>query len=332
VYLIPVWGLVQIAAHTTSSQADTREGLLRWAAYAGVFFLGQVIGRGRQARRNLLTVLLVFSTAMAALCLMQMFSSEGKVLWYFPTDFSVVFATYVNYDAYAMLIELALPIALWRGVTEGWRSWQYPLAAGLMYASVIGSASRMGTALCTVELLGLLAIGLVRMRDPETGLPTRSTASILLVIPVIAIAFTLTVGWQHVVQRFHDSDPYQVRREFLAAAVDMAKQRPAMGYGLGTFPEVYQRYAIRDFPFYANHAHNDWAEFAADGGIPFLLLVLIPFAAAIPAALRHAWGIGLIAIMAHACVDFPYPRVSVAGWLFLMLGLLYSARDQEAKE
>jgi hypothetical protein len=36
---------------------------------------------------------------------------------------------------------------------------------------------------------------------------------------------------------------------------------------------VYQRYAIKDFPFYANHTHNDWAEFAADGGLPFLLIV-----------------------------------------------------------
>ena len=115
------------------------------------------------------------------------------------------------------------------------------------------------------------------------------------------------------------------------AAVDMAKQRPLTGYGLGTFPEVYQRYAIKDFPFYANHAHNDWAEFAADGGVPFLLLVLIPFAAAVPAAVRNPWGLGLIAIMLHACVDFPFPRPAVSGWMFAMLGLLYMARKPEAK-
>jgi O-antigen ligase len=92
-----------------------------------------------------------------------------------------------------------------------------------------------------------------------------------------------------------------VRREFIIAAADMAKKRPLIGYGLDTFPEVYQRYAIKDFPFYANHTHNDWAEFAADGGVPFLLLVLIPFVAAIPATARNPWGVGLIAVMLHAC-------------------------------
>jgi hypothetical protein len=76
-------------------------------------------------------------------------------------------------------------------------------------------------------------------------------------IPILAAAFTLAVGWERVWLRFQQNDPYMVRREFIVAAADMAKQRPLTGYGLGTFPEVYQRYAIKDFPFYANHAHND---------------------------------------------------------------------------
>jgi O-antigen ligase len=98
---------------------------------------------------------------------------------------------------------------------------------------------------------------------------------------------------------------------------------------LGTFPEVYQQHAIKDFPFYANHAHNDWAEFAADGGVPFLLLVFIPFVAAVPTAVRHPWGLGLVAIMLHACVDYPFPRPAVSGWMFAMLGLLYVARNSD---
>lgn len=102
-----------------------------------------------------------------------------------------------------------------------------------------------------------------------------------------------------------------------------------MGYGLGTFPEVYQQHAVKDFPFYANHAHNDWAEFAADGGIPFLLLVFIPFAAAVPTAIRQPWGLGLIAVMVHACVDYPFPRPAVSGWMFAMLGLIYMARSAD---
>jgi O-antigen ligase len=126
-------------------------------------------------------------------------------------------------------------------------------------------------------------------------------------------------------QRFQIDNMYGARTQFIIAAVDMARHRPITGYGLGTFPEVYQRYAIHDLPYYANHAHNDWAEFAADGGVPFLLLVLIPFATAIPGAIRNPWGMGLIAVMIHACLDFPFPRAAVSCWMFAMLGLVYMA-------
>jgi O-antigen ligase len=329
VYLIPLWGLIQILAHTTASSVETREAVLRWGALAGVFFLTQTVAQTRTARRNILSVFLIFATGMAVLCLTQLFTSEGKVLWIFPTGYPDVYATFPYYNNYAQFVELALPIALWRALREGWRSWWYALAGGLLYASVIGSASRAGSVLCTAELLTMLAIGLVRLRDPETGLPTRSTTAILVIVPVLAAAFTLAVGWERVWLRFQQNDPYLVRREFIVAAADMARQRPLTGYGLGTFPEVYQRYAIKDFPFYANHAHNDWAEFAADGGVPFLLLVLIPFAACVPAAVRNPWGLGLIAVMLHACVDYPFPRPAVSGWMFLMLALLYMARMSE---
>jgi hypothetical protein len=326
VYLIPLWGLVQILAHSTASSVETRQAVLRWGALAGVFFLSQVAARTRTARRNLLSAFLLFATGMAVLCLTQLFTSEGRVLWIFPSGYPDVYATFQYYNNYAQFVELALPIALWRALREGWRSWWYALAGGILYASVIGSASRAGTALCTAELIAMLAIGLVKLRDPETGLPTRSTTAMLVMVPVLAAAFTLAVGWERVWLRFQDNDPYLVRREFIVAAADMAKQRPLTGYGLGTFPEVYQRYAIKDFPFYANHTHNDWAEFAADGGVPFLLLVLIPFAAAVPAAVRNPWGLGLIAIMLHACVDYPFPRPAVSGWMFAILALLYMAR------
>jgi O-antigen ligase len=332
VYLIPLWGIVQIAAHTTESTFETRRELLRWGALSGVFFLSQVVCNTKKARRLFLTAVLGIGVVMAILCLLQLFTSEGRVLWIFPSGYGDVYATFQNHNNFAQYIEVILPIALWRTLRQGWAAWWYPLLGGVLFASVIGSASRGGALLCTGEIVVMLLIGLLKLRNPLTGRRTRATTTILVVIPVLAAVFTLAVGWQRVWQRFQEPDSFQARREFLIAAVHMAEHRPLTGFGLGTFTEVYQRFAVKDFPFYANHAHNDWAEFAADGGIPFLLLVLIPFAVAIPAVFRHPWAIGLIAVMAHACVDYPFPRPAVSGWIFALLGALYMARmaDKDA--
>jgi O-antigen ligase len=329
VYLIPLWGCFQLVAHTTASTVETRESVLRWGALAGVFFLSQIVATTAKARRMLLSAFLCFATAMAVLCLAQLFTSHGQVFWIVPSGYDEVYATFPYYNNYAQFIELALPIALWRAMNEGWRSWWYAPAGGLLYASVIGSATRSGTVLCTAELLAMLVIGLVKLRDPKMSRHSRSTASMVLAVPVLAAAFTLAVGWEVVWLRLQQSNPFQGRHAFLVAARNMAMQRPLTGYGLGTFPEIYQRYAIEDFPFYANHAHNDWAEFAADGGIPFLLLVFIPFAACIPSAIRNPWGIGLTVVMIHACVDYPFPRPAVSSWMFFMLALLYMSGLQD---
>jgi O-antigen ligase len=329
VYLIPIWGMIQILAHTTTSTIDTREQLLRWGALSGVFYLSQVVTRSQTSRQQFLSAFLCFATGMAVLFLIQYNTSEGRILWVFPTGFSQIFGTFQNRNNYAQFVELALPIALWGAVREGWCSWWYAVAGGVLYASAIGAASRAGFVLCTVELIAVLMIGLIRIQRRGAMLSSRPATTILLIVPVVAGAFTFAVGWDRVLARFKEDDPFAIRREFFIGAVDMTKHRPLTGYGLGTFEQVYQQYAIKDFAFYANHAHDDWAEFAAEGGIPFLLLVAIPFFSAVPTAFRHPWGLGVLATMLNACVDYPFPRPAVSGWMFAILAALYMTRKSE---
>jgi hypothetical protein len=331
VYFIPAWGAIQILAHSTASTMETREAVLRWGALAAVFFLTQTVARSGAVREKLLLAFLCFSAVLAVLCLTQLFTSDGRVLWIFPTGYPNVYGTFPYDNNYAQFVELGLPIALWWAMRDGWRSWGYALIGGALYASVIGAASRAGAVLCTAELLAMLVIGLFFARRRTPGPFIRTSAATLVMVPLLAALFTFVVGWQRIWNRFQQIDPYVVRREFVLSAIDMARHRPLIGYGLGTFPEVYQQHAIKDFPFYANHAHNDWAEFAADGGIPFLLLVFIPFAAAVPTAMRHPWGLGLIAVMLHALVDYPFPRPAVSGWMFALLAMLYMARTSDMR-
>jgi len=332
VFLVPFWGVFQLITHTTASTFETREEVLKWGALAGVFFLIQVSGRTKEARNMFLSAFLYFAAAMAVLCLLQLPTANGHAFWVFPTGYPAVYATFAYRNNYAQFVEIALPIALWRALREPRLSWWNALTGSILFASVIGSASRSGSALCTVELLVILGMGVVSLRHGKTAVSLRTIISGLVIVPVVAAVFTLAAGWQQVWQRFERNEPFSARGYFLESAIDMTRDRPLTGFGLGTFPEVYQRYAVRDFPFYANHAHNDWAEFAADGGIPFLLLVLIPFVCVMPRAIRHPWGIGVIVVVFHACIDYPFPRPAVSGWLFAMAGLLYVAPESRKRE
>ena len=332
VYLIPVWGVVQVVFHTTTSSFDTRAAVLRWGALAGVFYLTQTVTGSKVLQQRFLTAVLCFATAMAVIFLLQFNTSDGRVLWLFSTGYSPIYATFQNKNNYVQFVEVALPIALWGTVREGWRSWWYAITAGVLYASAIGAASRAGFILCNAELLVVAILGLVRIRRNKANWSFRVSASILLMVPIVGSAFTFAVGWDEVLARFKEKDPFYIRREYLLGAINMAKQRPLTGYGLDTFEQVYQRFAIKDFGAYANHVHNDWAEFAADGGIPFLVLIAVPFLAAFPTALRHPWGLGVVATTLHACVDYPFPRPGVSAWMFAVLAVLYMTRRSDQRQ
>jgi len=329
VYLIPIWGVIQIAFHTTTSSFDTQEAVLRWGSLAGVYYLVQAATNSKNGRQRFLTAQLAFATALAILFLLQLNSSDGRILWLFPTGYLPIYATFQNKNNYVQFVEIALPIALWGAIRGGRRSWWHVVAAGILYASAIGAASRAGFVLCTGELIAITILGLFRARQSGAGLPSRMVASVLVMVLTVAGAFTFAVGWDRALARFKDEDPLFIRREYMLGAVNMARHRPLTGYGLDTFEQVYQEFATKDFELYANHAHNDWAEFAADGGVPFLLLVAIPFCAAIPTAVRHPRGLGLVATLLSACVDFPFPRLGVSVWMFAMLAMLHAARRSD---
>src|SRR5262249_38001593 len=140
------------------------------------------------------------------------------------------------------------------------------VASAFIYASVVVTGSRAGTIWVSVEALVLTAAAL-----------RQKTCRYRLVLTVAAgmVLCSLAAGWEYVWFRFHAADPFAFRREMAAASLLMIKTRPLTGFGLGTWPVVYPAFAPFDPPdFFMNHAHNDWLEWIADGGLPMGLAVL----------------------------------------------------------
>ena len=85
----------------------------------------------------------------------------------------------------------------------------------------------------------------------------------------------------------------------------MVPLHPWFGSGMGTWPVLFPRFATFDSNVYVNEAHNDWAQWTAEGGIPFtLLLAALAFSLVRP-AFRSVWGLGVIGVLSHSFVDYP---------------------------
>src|SRR5206468_1854448 len=122
-----------------------------------------------------------------------------------------------------------------------------------LFASVIASGSRAGAALVCCEMAAVLGALAISRRGRSVG-PT-------LAVVLIAVAIG---GWADLRDRLRSAGPEPLRADALRASLEMVRDHPLMGTGLGTWPHIYPRYADFDTGLVMNQAHNDWAQWAAE--------------------------------------------------------------------
>ncbi len=317
-----LWGLLQLLLGWTVYRFETWNAVLKWGTSLAVFWLALEICASRRIRHGFRKALLYFGFLLSLLSAVQYFTAPGKVFWLFPVDYANV-GPFLNRDHYSTFVELILPLAVFEALRDRRKTLSHALMAGAMFASVVAGASRAGSILVTLEIAVVVFLGL----SPRFATAT-TMAYVLGRVAFFAVVFAAVVGWEVLWSRFQEPDPFKGRREILQSSLAMVRERPWTGFGLGAWPTAYPAYAVMDFgpDLYANHAHNDWAEWAAEGGIPFCLLLLAVAVWSAQQALRSPWGLGVPCVFLHCLVDFPLQHAALAALLFAVLGAMAAAR------
>jgi len=192
----------------------------------------------------------------------------------------------------------------------------------IMAASVLVSLSRGGVAslVAGAAVAGVLAMG----RGVVPG-RWRVAASVLLLI-VAAVAW---LGWRPAIDRLGTlaevaRDPLRDSRAVATAdTMRLFAASPLVGYGFGAFEYVFPAFQSPAIQFGRwVHAHNDYAELLAEGGVVGALIAAA-CAGAFLGGLRRAFAragkrarslvaglsVGLVAIASHSFVDFSLRRL-----------------------
>ena len=273
-----LWGVLQIAFQTTMNAGLTRASTVRWATCAVVLFLAsQKLGPWESP-------MLLFACAFAAASSAVFLATPG-------TD--PPFGVFWNRNHYAAFAELLFPLALYRLLTNQGRI-VAGAAAALLFSSVALSASRMGILLMGAEAAGV------------SLLVSRWNRKALLVTLALCL---LAAGAAR--KRFAElvtRQPYEARFESASATLAMIREKPLTGFGLGTWQSVYPQFAPSDIGFTVLHSDNDWLEWTAEGGVPFLLLWIPVLYTAARRTRREPWKLGILAIAVHALTEFPLQK------------------------
>jgi hypothetical protein len=286
-----------------------------WLTCAVICLIAHQLFRDLALARQFRLAFVYFASLICLLDLLQQASHADKVLWIFPSDYPVVFGTFQYYNNFAQFVELSLPITLWLGLGQRRANILMLLLAAVQMSAVVASTSRAGTVLVIVEFLAVLLISSIRGRS-GISLPAAGIA-VALTVGLVAVA-----GFDNVMQKLKSPNQLSVRRQINEASIDMIKTHPWTGWGLGTYVPVYPQFARYDDGTYVNRAHNDWLEWAAEGGVFFASLMVVIFLWTLLPAWRSVWGLGVVVVCIHALVDYPFARLAVCGWYFALVGML----------
>lgn len=299
------WGLIQAATGLTADVQRTLESSLHWAANAAAFCLALRWTADRPTRQKFLTAQLIFGVLVAI----------GAVIWLF-TEGSL--GPFVYRNQFAAFLEPALALAIAAAVGDRARPLRWIFIAGALFAAVVAAGSRTGSAICLALLIALPLFAYLR-----GVISVRSLIRVSLLGATAAFALVAVAGWQTIWDRLQEPNPYGVRADLNRSSLEMIREKPLTGFGLGTWSSVYPKYALYDDGTFVNQAHNDWAQWAVEGGVPLFLAMVAIVAMLAPNALRSLWGLGLIAVFIHAAVDYPFEqRPALAAYLFALMGAL----------
>ncbi len=310
VALIGLWGPLQLTIGVSVLPVLTVRSSVIWMMCAVTFIVASQVLREKPDQERFLRTILWGTTGIAVVAMLQAYRLPVMVFGIFPADPSVVGTLYYK-NHFAGLMELAGPIALWE-VRNG-KVLAGGLSYGALFAATVVSLSRAGTIGMATELVIFIAIMVFsrqwRMK-PALG-------AVALVIAMAAGASTIA-GTQRLWDRMQESSPYHLRAQIARSTFDMIAERPLLGFGMGTWRPVYRRFARLDDGLIVNEAHNDLAQWASEGGIPFLLFMTGLVVWLGPRALRSMWGFGIIVVFAHCYVDYIL-RVTALQFLWFAL-------------
>jgi O-antigen ligase len=308
---VSLWGFVQLTLGATVYRYATMDASLHWAALVATALVAACVLEDDRVRTPFLRAFVWFGFLVSILAVLAYFTSSGKVFWLFPSGYPDVWGPFPSRNNFAQFLELSLPVALWFFITRG--GVLYAMMAAAMLAAGLASASRAGFVLLLSETIVVFAVR--RRRLPWQ-----------LIVATVAFAAVMGVG--QLERRLLQPEPMQYRREMARSTLTMIAARPWNGFGLGTFGTVYPAYAEFDSGALVDHAHNDWLEWASEGGLPFAACWALLFLCVAGSALRSGWGLGVLAVFLHALVDYPFARFGVAAWAFALAGALTGEKSR----
>jgi len=339
----------------------SREALLRCIACAAIFLMARVLFRDQQWARLLLNVFVVSAVVVVSYAIFEQVKTHScyvgdflkkQGLFQFANDRCLVSGTFVGSNSFGCFVGMGLVAALalildgqgprlflpeeeYSEESVGLADWlsgpkvvHIALALYLLGGALL-SASRAGA---VATLLGVVILGFLLLRDRAGAV--FSTGRIMAIAVFVGIVIFVIAGGAFIGKMSRLSEVANLNRVLIwRHSLVALGESPWLGWGLGSFNDVYAIHQPISIPQPNDKAHSTPLEFAVELGVPGALAAiaccLLPWGVSLVAAVRRqrqrylsaaAFAVSAVAIL-HSCVDFSLQIPAIAFVVSALLGM-----------
>lgn len=338
--------LIQLAFHLSAYWYATWTKGLLWLSYSGLFFLVAQVFRQRRWISVFGCFCVAYGFLLSLFAIVQQFTSNGKIYWIVTNQHGGwIYGPYVNHAHYAGLMEMLVPFpVIFAIISQSGRAARaFFLFMAVVMASTIFLSESLGGMIAFSVELGVLSLVLFRSR--------RYAQREILLVGLLCIALIAWLAWLRppgLVERLARLlNPIKDagatgRFAIVKDSMRMLRQRPLLGWGLGTFPSVYPAFRSFFTNLWVNEAHNDFVQTLVETGIAgfacavaFLVLLsrdgvrkLRHWRSDTSSGMAVAAFLGCIGISVHGLVDFNLQIPANAAFFFALSALVTGRLDQ----
>ena len=323
-----------------------------------IYFAATLVYTDTPHRLRLLArTIIIFGCCLAIFGLTQSIASPTKVYWIRELTQSTAFGPFINRHHFAGYMELtmSLPLGLlFANAVEKDKRLLYLFAAGLMGVALITTGSRGGIIALIAQIFFFAVVTSVKSGKQHKKEKAKSSrmkrygiragfAVTLIFGMLIWVALMGSESLTRMIDSVNIDDPTTGRAHFWSVTVEIIKNHPIVGTGLGAFGVVYSRYDSRNGLYRLEQAHNDYLQVLSDSGIIgaglALFFVAVLFRKAFSRSnsgddFRRGIAIsalgGCFAVLVHSFFDFTLHTTSNA-LLFLVLAALATVNGRVEK-
>lgn len=280
-------------------QDATIDDIFKLIAYTVIFLVIINHYRTKAQVNSLARAIVYMGCFLAVFAVVQKMTWNGRLFWFYPlseglnSDMGHIWGPYINHSHFAGYMELAIPLALGLLLYKASAIKGLPnLPLTKRIASLSLSGSLMPVTLLSLAVMGMSAVlflslsrgGIIGFTASmlfftvltRTRRTLRKKTGIIAMAGILILSVVLIAGWDRIEDRFAEigEEGRIIRPDIWKDTINMVRDFPVLGTGLGTFKSIYPHYQTGRSRLLFEHAENDYIEILTDTGIAGLIVII----------------------------------------------------------